>query len=140
MEKKYDPLIVKIKKMLEEKRVSQVALATALGVSEERVSKWVSQGTGLPDPYKLKKMSTLFDVPMTWWVDDEVLDPPPPVSNLDSGPAISKEEEHVLYLARTIGIEEATRRMAMVPPKVGYPGPGYQDEKKEPRRSNGTGK
>ncbi len=139
MEKKYDPLIVKIKKMLAERRVSQVGLATALGVSEERVSKWVSQGTGLPDPYRLKKLSELFNVPMTWWVDDATLDPPPPVSTVDS-PGLSREEEHVLYLARTIGVEEAIRRMAMAPPSVNLAGPRYQEEKKDPRHANGTGK
>jgi transcriptional regulator with XRE-family HTH domain len=134
-----DKLIEKVKRLMTEQRISQVSLANRLGVSEARVSKWF-QGTGLPDPYKLRKIGEMLDVPMDWFVDDSSPDPPSPVSNLDTGPAISKEEEHVLYLARTIGIEEATRRMAMVPPRVGYPGPGYQDEKKEPRRSNGTGK
>lgn len=131
----------KILRMLAEKRFTQVGLAQKLGVTEQRVSKWLSQGTGFPDPYKLKAMADLFEVPMEWFVDDTTLDPPLPLSTVDSAPGLSREEEHVLYLSRAIGVEEAIRRMAMAPPTISYAVPGYQDEKKEPsRRRDGTGK
>lgn len=49
--------------------LSQEALAEALGVSRQAVSRW-EQGTALPDAGKLLPCARLFQVSVDWLLDD----------------------------------------------------------------------
>ena len=60
----------KILKLRKEKGLSQEALAEALGVSRQSVSKWES-GAALPDTYKIIARSELFGVSTDYILKDD---------------------------------------------------------------------
>ena len=60
----------KILKLRKEKGLSQEALAEALGVSRQSVSKWES-GAALPDTDKIIAMSELFGVSTDYILKDD---------------------------------------------------------------------
>jgi DNA-binding transcriptional regulator YdaS (Cro superfamily) len=104
--------MLKVKRLAEENRVQQVALASLLGVLPKRVSFWFG-GTGELDAYQARKVAEHFAVPLDWLTDD-AQDWPPPQPGKVASDALSFEDRHILTLVGVIGFDESIRRLTQV--------------------------
>lgn len=59
----------KIAKLRKDKNISQEALADMLGLSRQSVSKW-ENGSALPTMENLSRLANIFDVPVSYLLDD----------------------------------------------------------------------
>lgn len=59
----------KIAKLRKDKNISQEALADMLGLSRQSVSKW-ENGSALPTMENLSRLAKIFDVPVSYLLDD----------------------------------------------------------------------
>ena len=59
----------KIAKLRRDKNISQEALADMLGLSRQSVSKW-ENGSALPTMENLSRLAKIFDVPVSYLLDD----------------------------------------------------------------------
>lgn len=59
----------KIAKLRKDKNISQEALAEMLGLSRQSVSKW-ENGSALPTMENLSRLANIFDVPVSYLLDD----------------------------------------------------------------------
>lgn len=102
----------KVEAMLTTRNIRQRRIAEAMEVPEQRVSEWKSGKPWRPDLDQALKLARCLDVSLEWLVDDREELPPP-------APLLSTEEAKILDMIRTIGPEEAKRRLMLIPSGFG---------------------
>lgn len=99
-------LVDKAIKLAQHRRIKQGELARMIGVDPARLSEW-KKDVGKPSIDHAFRMARLLDVPLDYLADDS-LDEPVPVG-------LSEAERLVLGLVRSMGLDEAHRRLASSP-------------------------
>jgi transcriptional regulator with XRE-family HTH domain len=90
-------------KLLKQKRIPQEDLARAIHVAPNRISKWKA-GQGLPRPHHLLLIARYFGVSVESLIDDDVPMPLPAQS-------LSAQEQSILFASKSMGYDEAMRRL-----------------------------
>jgi transcriptional regulator with XRE-family HTH domain len=68
------PFPQKLKRLMDNRKISQETLAKALGVTRQAISLY-TQGQSVPDLYKLQNIAKFFDVDISYLVDEEKVKP-----------------------------------------------------------------
>lgn len=107
-------MVSKIRKLIEERGLTQGAVETAAHLPANRISKWAG-GQGEPTARQALRLAQILGVPVGYLIDDAIdaLPEPPP--------ALSEDEQAVLELFQALELnrKEALRRLASpVPPKA----------------------
>lgn len=79
-----------------------------------RISKWLA-GQGEPTARQALRLARMFEVPIEWFLDDE-RDFPVPDSATEVD-MLSKDEQHLIWVMRSLGVDEAKTRL-LGPPRV----------------------
>jgi transcriptional regulator with XRE-family HTH domain len=93
--------IAKICRLLAEKGITQVAMERSVGLAKNRISKW-KEGTGEPTARQIWEIARALRVPVEYLLDDDQDRPKPPPD---------EEEEHILWLVRELGYDEAKAQL-----------------------------
>lgn len=91
----------KVRQRMEERRLSQQALAEAVGTSQSQVSSWLNQGAIPSTPFALKVARTL-QLPLEYLVDD-AMDVPQA--------ALSETEQLILETVKGVGASYVLRSL-----------------------------
>lgn len=97
----------KVEGVLAERNIRQRRIAEVMEVPEQRVSEWKSGKKWRPNLDQALKLARCLDVSLEWLIDDREELPPP-------APLLSPEEAKILDMVRTLGPEEARRRLMLV--------------------------
>lgn len=107
----------KLRHHMKGQRLSQEAIAAALAVSQGLVSRW-TRGANVPDVYQGKALADVLKLSLDYLVDENQ----PPLSEQQA-----ELVRDVARLIRTIGVEDAYRRLAQPQPDL-QPTPIHPDE------------
>lgn len=98
----------KITAILKQRHLKPADLARMTSFSPSRLSKWFN-GAGVPSVYQAFTIARELGVPLEWLADDNA--PARPPKGLD------EDDRTILRMARTLGAEEAIRRL-MAPKEI----------------------
>lgn len=130
-------MVEKLRKLIEERGLTQTAVETAAHLSANRISKWAG-GQGEPTARQALRLAQIFGVPVAYLIDDSLDDLPEPP------PPLSDDERAVLELfqALELGRKEALRRLAspVVSDAAGPPRSPAEPPAPEPTRPPHGGK
>ena len=122
----------KLRKLMFDRRMSQVELAERVGTHQPQVSKWLS-GEAVPRTPTMLRIARAVGVPLDFLVDDEMDEPP--------GPLLSPGELAILRMVRRLGEEEAERRLLQADPRPRVLGSSERDiPLKEKKMTEAPGK
>lgn len=115
-----DQLVAKLATLIKRRGYTYDQIERMAGLTRNRVTKWVSQRQGEPSARQLHRMAGCLGVSLESFFREGV-EPAAPPTDLD----------HVLWLVKQLGVQEAVRRLMREPPSeaashgqhVG-PGPG----------------
>lgn len=93
-------LIEKLMSWTNKRGMRKNALASLLGVHPSRISKWLD-GTGCPDAYQLRRIAEATGLPMDYWTNDAISEPPAPE------PPPDPAEMALLLVVRSYGLPHA---------------------------------
>lgn len=105
-------MVEKLDLALDERGWTQSAFEQAALLSANRISKW-KNGTGEPTAKQALRMARLLDLPLEYLIDDDQAEP--------GGMPVSEREKQVWEAIRTLGVDEAWRRLLQAP--AGQAGP-----------------
>lgn len=98
----------KILEACRDRGITQRALAQRLQVTTTQLGKWC-HAQGRPYWDQLRSLAEALDVPLDWLADDAAELPVPPRGTRHA--ILTPEEELLLRQVRTMGVEEAARRL-----------------------------
>ena len=109
VDRKLTPIWIKIRDQLRRLHLSQADLASGIGRTPVRVSKWVT-GEGLPVGIDLVNIADFLGTSVRFLVDDDMEED---TGDPRGGDALglTEEERQVVRMARALGPDEALRRL-----------------------------
>jgi transcriptional regulator with XRE-family HTH domain len=118
-------IMEKVRRLLEERQLTQGWLCAVAKIDPSRMSKWMG-GTGVPNAYQTLGIARALAVSMEYLADEEMVEP--------DGPALSFDERWILETARVMGLDVAKRRLLAEPGDgsgIRPVGPTYGDIRKD---------
>lgn len=85
---------------------NQRELADLARVSKSSLNRWIN-GESMPNVEEALRLARVLEVPLEWLAADDDQETPP-------ASPLSPEEEKILWIVRTMGTEEAAKRLALV--------------------------
>ena len=85
---------------------NQRELADLARVSKSALNRWIN-GESVPSVEEAWRLAKVLEVPLEWLAADDDQETPP-------ASPVSEEEGKILWMVRTIGTDEAARRLALV--------------------------
>lgn len=95
-------LLKKIRDRMEERGIKQNALASHLKTQDNRITKWLKDGVGVPDAYQAKAIADYLELPLDYLVDDSMTAPPA----IARTRLLTEAESRVLDLAREVSDDD----------------------------------
>jgi transcriptional regulator with XRE-family HTH domain len=106
----------KIQRLRLRMRYSQAELAVAIGLQQSRIGRW-EKGQGMPTMDQGFRLARALGISYDYLMDDAQDEPPPP--------AVTADEAMILDMVRTVGLNEAKRRLLSAPSAPPASAPDY---------------
>jgi hypothetical protein len=106
-----DAMLARIMEVARRRGYNQGSLEVAAGLAKNRFSKWISDKQGEPTARQLHRFAKLLATKMEYFLEGGAA---------GDGEAFPSKMDHVYYIARELGADEAMRRL-LAEPRESHP-------------------